>query len=222
MHPRTGIAVQRLAGLLEIREQIPEAEQLYRRSLTIDEKTFGENHPRVAISLANLAGLMTRAGRAGEAVALAQRSLQIDQKTYGKEHPEYVSGQKQCAWILEEAGRVNEAAKLQRKILERDRELLGEDHPEVGMDALAFGCLRLEQGHPEEAEESANLALRIFAAHTRRIRGEYPSTQTARALLRDALLAKGVSQKEIDARLHQSDIPSPQRVRARIAPARHT
>ncbi|MGV3532732.1 MAG: tetratricopeptide repeat protein, partial [Chthoniobacteraceae bacterium] len=173
MHPRTGIAVQRLAGLLEIRGQIPEAEQLYRRCLTIEEKTFAENHPRIAISLANLAGLLTRTGRAGEAVGLAQRALQIDQKTYGKEHPEYVSGQKQYAWILEEVGRVNEAAKLQRSILERDRELLGEDHPEVGVDALTFGCLRLEQGHPDEGEEYAEMALRIFAAQDRKARGVY-------------------------------------------------
>src|SRR5690606_24114401 len=123
--------------------------------------------------------------------------LQIDQKTYGKEHPEYVSGQKQYAWILEEVGRVNEAAKLQRSILERDRELLGEDHPEVGVDALTFGCLRLEQGHLEEGEEYAEMALRIFAAQDRKARGMYPSAKTARQLLKESLAAKGVTEEEI-------------------------
>jgi hypothetical protein len=54
-----------------------EAELLYRRALSIRERSFGKEHPDVAIDLNNLASLLQDTNRMAEAEPLYRRALSI-------------------------------------------------------------------------------------------------------------------------------------------------
>ncbi len=58
-----------------------------RRSLAIDEKSFGKDHPIVARDLNNLGILLQSRGRLAEAESLMRRSLAIFETSLGVEHP---------------------------------------------------------------------------------------------------------------------------------------
>ena len=57
-----------------------EAEPLYRRTLTIIEKTLGSGHPNVAMSLENYAALLRETGRSAEANEMEARAKAIRAK----------------------------------------------------------------------------------------------------------------------------------------------
>src|SRR5262249_11303386 len=69
-----------------------EAEPLYKRALTIDEKALGQEHPDVAIALNNLAMLYVRRGRNAEADPFFKRAIAIDEKGLGPDHPSTKNG----------------------------------------------------------------------------------------------------------------------------------
>lgn len=59
-----------------------------RRTLKIDEKSYGENHPDVAIRLNNLALLLKATNRLAEAEPLMRRTIEILLKsTHATSHP---------------------------------------------------------------------------------------------------------------------------------------
>jgi hypothetical protein len=63
--------------LLQATNRLAEAEPLMRRSLAIDEKSYGPEHPNVAIDLNNLAQLLKDTNRLEEAEPLMRRHLII-------------------------------------------------------------------------------------------------------------------------------------------------
>jgi Tetratricopeptide repeat len=79
-------------GPVQATNRTAEAEPLYRRALSIDEKSFGPEHPDVARDLSNLAGLLKATNRLGEAEPLMRQVLRIlaefGQRT-GHEHPHF-------------------------------------------------------------------------------------------------------------------------------------
>ena len=104
-----------------------EAEPLYRESLAIDKKIYGDEHPDVATDLNNLAGLLKAQvsessvfvfplpnavwsadlcfcmlqGKYDEAEPLYRESLAIDKKIYGDEHPDVATDLNNLASLLE-------------------------------------------------------------------------------------------------------------------------
>ena len=65
-----------------------EAEGLYKRALTIQEKALGANHPDVARTLDNLANVYDDQGRSSEAERLYKRVLSIREEVLGANHPD--------------------------------------------------------------------------------------------------------------------------------------
>jgi serine/threonine protein kinase len=63
-----------------------EAEQLFRRALTIRQSATGPEHPSTAEGLQLLAGELARQGRLYEAETLARRALDLSQRTLGERH----------------------------------------------------------------------------------------------------------------------------------------
>ena len=76
-----------LAVLLNSKALTTEAEPLYRRSLAIDEESYGQNHPNVARDLNNLAQLLKATNRLAEAEPLMRRALELFTASLGPEHP---------------------------------------------------------------------------------------------------------------------------------------
>jgi tetratricopeptide (TPR) repeat protein len=74
-------SLNNLAALYQTQGRYADAEPLYKRSVTILEKTLTPEHPDVATSLNNLAALYEAQGRHADAQALHKRSLAIREKT---------------------------------------------------------------------------------------------------------------------------------------------
>ena len=75
-HPAVALNLNNLAELYRAQGQYAKAEPLYKRALSILEKTV-PNHPNVATTLENMAKLYTKMGRDDEAKKLLARAKQI-------------------------------------------------------------------------------------------------------------------------------------------------
>ncbi len=103
--------------LLLTKADFCEAEPLMRRSLRIDEESYGQDHPRVALDLNNLASLLQDIDRLAEAEPMMRRSLQIDEASYGKDHPAVAKNLNNLAGLLRVTNRLAEVEPLMQRSL---------------------------------------------------------------------------------------------------------
>ncbi|CAN0261424.1 unnamed protein product [Ectocarpus sp. 6 AP-2014] len=90
-----------LGFTLERQGKNDEAEALYRRSITIDEKLYGSNHPEIATDLNNLACFLKSQGKHDDAEPLFERSQAIREKALGREHPDVATSLNNRASLME-------------------------------------------------------------------------------------------------------------------------
>ena len=68
--------------------KLDEAEPLYKESLAIDKKVYGDEHPEVATDLNNLALLLwNQDNDSKEADRLGKQALAISENVLGHDHP---------------------------------------------------------------------------------------------------------------------------------------
>lgn len=79
-----------------------EAEPLKRRTLAINEASFGGEHPSVATRLNNLAQLLKATNRLSEAEPLMRRAVEIFERSLGSDHPNTKIVQGNLTVLLEE------------------------------------------------------------------------------------------------------------------------
>ncbi len=72
LHPWTATNLNNLAELYRAQGKYLEAEPLYQRALSIDERTLGPQHPTTRTIRANYTSLLRAVGREVEALALEQ------------------------------------------------------------------------------------------------------------------------------------------------------
>ena len=112
--------------MLRATNRLSQAEPLYRRALTIDEKSFGPHHPEVAADLNNLAGWLAAANRLSEAEPLHRRAMAIlvqFTETTGHEHSHFAIAQRNYAELLAAMGRnESEIQAAIQSVLKRSRE----------------------------------------------------------------------------------------------------
>lgn len=129
--PRTAMALDELASLLQETIDYSEVESLYRRALAIREAAFGAEHAEVAKSLYNLAGAMREAGRYAEGEEIARRSLAIREAVLGTEHPRTLQSLERVGMLLTDQGLYAEADVVNRKVLNAYEAMVGPEHPEL-------------------------------------------------------------------------------------------
>ena len=128
------------------------AEPLMRRTLAIDEASYGATHPEVAIRLNNLAALLQATNRLGEAEPLMRRALAIDEASYGATHPRVATHLNNLAQLLKATNRLGEAEPLMRRHLviflmfQRDT---GHPHPHRDAAINNYAILLEEMGRTE-------------------------------------------------------------------------
>ena len=91
------------------------AEPLYKRALTIREKSVGPDHPDVA--MLNLALLYKSQGRYAEAELLLKQTLTISEKTFGENYPFVVDALNNLADLYSKQGRYADALPLVRRAI---------------------------------------------------------------------------------------------------------
>jgi tetratricopeptide (TPR) repeat protein len=185
-----------------------QAEQVYRRALAIDEKSYGPDNPDVAARVGNYATLLVAIGRLAEAEPLHRRALTIHEASLGPDHPHVATGLGNLARLLWATNHFGEAERLMRRALAIDERSYGSDHPDVARDLNNLAILlqatnRLAQAeplmrraltideksygadHPEVAIRLNNLAL-LLQALNRRAEGE-PLMRRALTILTTSL-----------------------------------
>ncbi len=106
-----------LALLLERKGNFPEAAQLLREAVQIDERSKGADSPDYLISLHNYGGALIDAGNLDEAEATERRVLALREKISGPNHPDIFYPLNNLGFILLEKGEWQQAMPfLQRNL----------------------------------------------------------------------------------------------------------
>lgn len=161
-----------LAVLFKIKAQHAEAEPLYRRAMSINEKAFGPQHPTVAIDLNNLAQLLTATNRFDESERLLHRALAINEESFGPDHPEVATNLNNLAVLFQTTNRLQEAEPLMRRVGAIFEKAFGPEHPNV---ATAFNNLAQLLQLTNRLEEAERLMRRVLAIDEKAFGREHPA-----------------------------------------------
>jgi tetratricopeptide (TPR) repeat protein len=142
--PRFAQSLNNLAELYQAQGRYDEAEPMFKRALTIGEKTLG--HPDVATSLNNLALLYQTQGRYNEAEPMLKRSLAMREKTLGPEHPDVALSLNNLAGLYLDMGRYDEAEPMFKRALAINEKALGPEHPNTRVALENLSALNQAQG----------------------------------------------------------------------------
>ena len=204
-HPYVATALNNLAQLLQATNRLAEAEPLMRRALAIDEASYGNDHPDVSRDLNNLASLLQATNRLAEAEPLMRRALAIDEASYGNDHPEVARDLNNLAALQQATNRLAEAEPLMRHALTIDEASYGNDHPKVAIRLNNLASLLQATNRLAEAEP---LMARGFAICWKRLGLNHPNTQSVGGNYIALLLAMGLSEPEIQAKLQALQPPT--------------
>jgi tetratricopeptide (TPR) repeat protein len=164
---------------------LPEAKELFERSLAIREKLLGPDHPDTAQSLTNLAFLLNDQGDDAAARPLHERSLAIREKVLGPEHKDTAESLGNLAFMLKQQGDRAAAQRLYERALAIREKVLGPEHPDTATSLNSLGCLLHDQGDLAAARPLLERALAI----REKVLGP-ERLQTARSLNNLAFLLK--------------------------------
>lgn len=116
--------VRRAAIYLNDNQQFDEAELLYKESLELSRKIYGETHPNVAFALDNLAIYYEEVGKYDLAQPLYEQALEMLRRVYGPTHPEVAQTMGNVAGFLITTERdLGEARELLLGAIEIDKEV---------------------------------------------------------------------------------------------------
>lgn len=150
------------AKLLFDQQRYDEAEPLCRRSLALQEATYGPNHLEVASTQLRLASLLMLQNRFEEAEPLYRQSLATKRAAYGPDHPEVARIAKQLEASLALSGRsVRRAGESQTGMLRRE---LGRKYLDIdGSHAVVHACSTVEGYFERYANDGVgNIELKWF------------------------------------------------------------
>ena len=159
---RFTMTLNNLASTFVALGKLAEAEPLYERALSLDEKARGREHPDVATDLNNLAELYRIQGRYARAEQLYRQALAIDEKALGAEHPSVATDLNNLALVFRAQRRYGEAEQLYRRALAIKEKAMGRAHPSVAATLHNLAALYGMQGRHAEAEELYGRALTIY------------------------------------------------------------
>ena len=150
--PVLAMSLNNLAEAYRAQGKYAQAEPLYRRALSIDEKVLGLGHPDTATDLNNLATLYFNQDRYAEAEPLYQRSLAIREKVLGPEDPNVASCLNNLAGLYQAQGQYAEAEPLLQRSLAIWEKALGTEHPLVAASLENYAALLRKTDRNEEAD----------------------------------------------------------------------
>jgi tetratricopeptide (TPR) repeat protein len=140
--------------------RLASAKEMYRSSLDLMRKLWGNDRPEVAATLHNLSEVLRRSGALQEAAVAERQALTIYRKLFGDEHPDVAISLAHLAFVVEKR---EEAEILFRQALAMTRKLLGDEHAQLGICMSRFGRVLQAQGKLLEAETTYREAVAIQA-----------------------------------------------------------
>ena len=157
-----GQEVNKLGQLYDNLGRLGEAEALYRRALTIEEKASGGAESRdYALFANNLAVLYYHQGRFADAEPLFKRSLEIRQKTFGEDNADTAVSLINLGAFYSDQGRYTDAEPLLKQALAINEKLLGENNPVIATNITNLAYLYCKEGRCGQTEPLFKRALAI-------------------------------------------------------------
>ena len=150
-----------LALLLERKGNFPEAAQLLREAVQIDQRSKGTDSPDYLISLHDYAGALIDSGNLDEAEATERQVLALREKISGPNHPDIFYPLNNLGFILLEKGEWQQAMPLLERNLELCRKLGGDKRIAVALNNWA----RALQQKGDYAGAQATLKRALQGAH---------------------------------------------------------
>jgi len=129
-----------------------EAETIYRQSIAIRRKLWGEEHPELANTLDNLALTLKEQNKLVEAETVVREALGMQRKLLGSEHPDVATSLYVLGLILESQGRLSEAEQVSRETLLLRRKLLPAQHWHLSDSVRLLAEVLEGQGKQVEAD----------------------------------------------------------------------
>lgn len=145
-------ALAALGQTLELRGDLEEAEEIYRRVLEARREEHGPDSAEVVAATGSLADVLWRQGELEQVEALDRRVLEIRRDTLGPDAPETLRSLNALATTLFSQSRMDEAAVLFSEAFAGQRRLHGVRHPDTLMIANNLGSAWLEIGRYREGE----------------------------------------------------------------------
>lgn len=149
MHARS---MNDLGVVLEAQGKYDEAVDLYRNTLNIRRRLFGDSNRAVGVTLNNLAMATSRKGDFKRAVAIAETALVVMRLVSGVDHQRSTLVQGNLANLKSQLGDVEGAEREYRDLLPRQVRVSGAQHPVTAFSQLNFASVLRAQGKLVEAE----------------------------------------------------------------------
>jgi Flp pilus assembly protein TadD len=185
--PLQAASLEALAQIMLRQQQLPRAEDLFRRALALRERAFGADHPVVAITLNGLAAAYAARGAYSSAEGVLRRAL-VAVETDPSARRELAATLSALGKLYFRQGDYEYAEPHLLRLLELKQQDLGRDHPEVAAVLTSLAALRGALGRHDHAEQLLRKALAI------RERVSPPNAAAVvnvRAKLADAVAAQG-------------------------------
>ncbi|XP_013399121.1 uncharacterized protein LOC106165459 [Lingula anatina] len=184
--PRTARTQQCIGNQFLILGDTAGAIDMFRRAVSVVEKTLGENHEESAISNQLLAHALAAQGNHADALGVLQRTLHINEQVFGDSVHTAVTlhymGQEKL-YLGDKDGAVD----ILIKAIDMLEKTLGATHEDTAETISTLGCAFSAQGNHADALKTYQRALCILEEVT----GEGPITASTLVLIGKEMLALG-------------------------------
>ncbi len=146
-----GHALWKLGMLRHQQNQLPQAKDLYLKSLSILENSLA---PQTDVSdvLDDLATVYEREKQWALAQQTYERAIEIDRSALGSDHPHIATRYNNLAVVVQNLGNFQRAEELYKEALRLNERAYGERHPDTAAIKGNYGALLLREGKLDEAE----------------------------------------------------------------------
>ena len=155
---RLATTLNNIAAVHYINNDYVAAEPLFRRALSIRERSLGRDHVEVATSLNNLAAVYRKQGDKDAAVPALERALQIREGAFGPAHPSVLSVLENLAGLHRDLSQDAPAEALLRQSLDRRQTAEPRDAVAEAEILERLASIQQDAGRYGEAAESLTLA----------------------------------------------------------------
>jgi tetratricopeptide (TPR) repeat protein len=203
-HPATDLdlatSLEHLAQL-DLAENKPQAEGLYRQALRLREAKLGHGHPEVAKLLNDLGVLHAMHRDWAQAETLLQEALKIREATLGPLHPDVVATLNNLGMVRSSRGDVAGAEALLLRGLAIREQVLPAGHPDLAANLEALGVLYQNDNRFAQAERYHRRALAITE---KVLAPDHPRTALILTNLAETLIGMGKENGEVEALLRRA------------------
>lgn len=164
------------AKLAEQRFQLGDregAENLLRKSITLQEQLPQAARDQFGFVFRHLGGIVSARGETREAEFLAKKAVELDTRNFGERSPEAALSLSGLALVFQHAHRWPESDELYRKVISIEEEVWGPLDVDLAIDLSNYAVLKFKQGDLRGTEQ---LLIRAVSINEKALGDSHPET----------------------------------------------